>query len=300
MAGNRPSLIFILMIDNGFRYPFKTGTVKLRGTGIINFVDEGSGNHTLIFVHGLANYALGWQKNIDELRSHFRCIAIDLPGNGLSEAGDFPYSIQYFSDVVIDLVRHLKLQQVVLVGHSMGAQVAITAVLKEPALFSKLILCAPAGFERFSPMEMGLYQATLNFFDIFSTEENSLRKSLRSSFYHSSHQADGMVNDLVKLMHKQPLKEYRRMVEGCIHGMLHEPVFNSLHLIKVPTLVIFGERDALIPNKLMHPVTTRKIADEGAAQIPDADLHVLPQCGHFVQWEKARNVNELIKGFVAH
>jgi pimeloyl-ACP methyl ester carboxylesterase len=107
-----------------------------------------------------------------------------------------------------------------------------------------------------------------------------------------------MVEDLIKLQRSYPLVDYRRMVKASIYGMLHEPVFNSLHRLEVPTLVIFGEKDALIPAKVLHPTTTRKIAEEGTAQIPQASLHLIPDCGHFVQWEKANEVNELIRKFI--
>lgn len=88
------------------------------------------------------------------------------------------------------------------------------------------------------------------------------------------------------------------MIDACVAGMLNEPVFDRLHLIKQPTLVMYGERDALIPNKLLHPVSTRKIAEAGVAQMPDATLHMIPQCGHFLQWEKADIANSYIKDFV--
>jgi pimeloyl-ACP methyl ester carboxylesterase len=70
--------------------PFTTKSIKFTGTGKINYIDEGTGTTTLLMIHGLANYALGWKRNISELRKYYRCIAIDLPGNGLSEPGDFP------------------------------------------------------------------------------------------------------------------------------------------------------------------------------------------------------------------
>jgi len=282
----------------GFRYPYKTGSVTLSNTGKINYVDEGAGDTTILFIHGLANYALGWKRNIEALKSGHRCIAIDLPGNGLSEHGPFPYSISYFANVVTEFIQQLGLRNVILAGHSMGGQIALTAVLNAPEIAERLILCAPAGFEVFTPWEASLYETSISVFDYFSTEENSLTKSIRSSFYHYTHQADEMISDLIGLLSRYPLSEYRRMVNACIHGMLHEPVYNSLHLIQQPALVIYGERDALIPTRALHPTTTRKIAEEGAAKMLHSELHLIPNCGHFVQWEKAAEVNGLIADFL--
>ncbi len=282
----------------GINYPFHTSKIRLKDAGEVNYIDEGAGPETILFIHGLANYALGWMKNIEYLRQRYRCVAIDLPGNGLSERGDYPFSINYFTDVVIELIEKLGLKNLSLAGHSMGGQIAITAMLREPAIADRLILCAPAGFEVFTPFEMSIYQGGLHFADFFTSEEQSLTKLLRTSFYHNTQQADTMIMDLVELLRGQPLKQYRKMVDACIHGMLHEPVYNSLHLLTCPTLVIFGERDALIPNRLIHPRTTRSIAEEGAGRIPGAELHILQQAGHFVQWEKAERVNQLIDSFL--
>ncbi|HRO42180.1 MAG TPA: alpha/beta hydrolase [Flavipsychrobacter sp.] len=282
----------------GFKYPYNTASVKLKSSGKINYIDEGKGKKTILFIHGLANYALGWKQNFEHLRKDFRCIAIDLPGNGLSERGNFPYGINYFSTVIVEFIEALRLENLVLAGHSMGGQIAITTVLNHPHIAEALVLCAPAGFEVFTPWEATMYQTSISLFDYFSSEENSLTKSIRSSFYQSTQQADTMINDLIALLSKYPTTEYRRMINACIHGMLHEPVYNSLHLIAQPTLIVFGERDAFIPSRALHPTTTRKIATDGAAKIPNSQLHLLPSCGHFVQWEMAEKVNKLITSFL--
>ncbi|RYF97006.1 MAG: alpha/beta hydrolase [Chitinophagaceae bacterium] len=290
--------IFTAMVHK-VSYPFPVNKVLLKKTGIeLCYLDEGTGGETMLFIHGLANYAPGWKKNIEHLKGSYRCIAPDLPGNGLSEGGNHPYSIHYFSYVIKELLEELKITNVTLVGHSMGGQIALTLALKEPTLVKKVILCAPAGLETFTPFELSFYQTTISFLDFFSTEENSLKKLIRSSFYHYTHQADDMIEDLTTLLKLQPAQQYRKMVEACIHGMLHEPVLNSLHLITQPILILFGDRDALIPNRLLHPITTRKMAEEAVARMPDAELHIIPQAGHFLQWEKAPVVNNYISAFM--
>jgi len=291
-------IYFRIRMIQGFQYPYKTGTITLDTAGKVCYIDEGEGDKTILFIHGLANYALGWKRNIETLKNQFRCIAVDLPGNGLSDHGNFPYGISYFANVVRDFIKELKLEQVILAGHSMGGQIAMTAALNEPTIAEQLVLCAPAGFEVFTPWEASIYETSLSVFDYFSTEQNSLIKSIRSSFYHYTQQADEMIEDLIGLLSKYPLSEYRRMVNACIHGMLHEPVYNSLHLLTQPSLIIYGERDALIPTRALHPTNTRKVAEDGAARMPNAQLHLIPNCGHFVQWEKAKDVNDLIRSFL--
>lgn len=281
-----------------FSIPYEIRKTNLLSAFDVAYIDEGKGEWTILFIHGLASYGLSWQKNIESLKNNFRCIAMDLPGNGFSGRGDYPYSIHFFSTIVKEFIDSLDLDHLCIAGHSMGGQIALRTLIDHPSCASKMVLCAPAGFETFTPFELGLYQASFHFFDFFSSEENSLKKSIRSSFYSYNAQAEDMISNLVNILQHYPVKEYRKMIEQCIHGMLYEPVFEKLADIEQETLVIFGERDAMIPNRLIHPVNTRNIAEAGVRQMPHATLEMLGQCGHFVQWERAGDVNELITAFL--
>jgi pimeloyl-ACP methyl ester carboxylesterase len=262
------------------------------------YIDEGSGEQTLLFIHGLALYGKSWVQNIAELKREYRCIAIDLPGNGQSDKGYYPYGIHFFAGCIYDFVVKLNLQHVTVVGHSMGSQIAVELVTGEPTSFKKLVLCAAAGFETFKPWEKALYKSTIHLADMFSSEENSLRQVVYSSFFHNQSRADEMLNELATFIKQQPIRDYRRMIEGCIDGMLNEPVYDKLKLIQQPTLVIYGDHDVLIPNRLIHHYSTKHMAEEAIKQIPNAALKIIPKCGHLVQMEKPEVVNEYIKGFV--
>ncbi|HMN90388.1 MAG TPA: hypothetical protein PKE68_10250 [Saprospiraceae bacterium] len=89
------------------------------------------------------------------------------------------------------------------------------------------------------------------------------------------------------------------MIPKCVASMLDEPVFQRLNELRLPVLVVYGEADALIPNRFLHPkLTTQTVAEIGAKSIPNSQLILLPQAGHFVQWEQARLLNEAIKAFL--
>ena len=272
--------------------------LKLSNGCDLAYVDEGSGEKVLLFIHGLATYSLSWKKNIEYLKKHFRCIAIDLPGNGLSGHGDYPYGIGFFADAVNELILKLKLKNVCIVGHSMGSQVAMTIAIKYPSSCNKLILCAPAGFETFTEFEKTLYHSTIHFFDFFASEEYSLRHVIRNSFYNFPSQANEMIDELVGFMKNYPLKDYRKMIESCIKSLLNEPVYDQIPLIKQPALVLFGEYDALIPNKIIHHYSTKQLAEQTTKRFSDGTLYIIPQCGHFLQWEKADEVNHLMEKFI--
>lgn len=272
--------------------------ITLSNGSSVSYIDEGSGPNTIVFIHGLATYGGTWVHNIEGLQSSFRCIALDLPGNGHSEKGDLPYSIQYYAACVYDFIQKMRLENVVLCGHSMGGQIAMTLMLNVPDAAVKMVLCAPAGFEQFNIFEKTMYRSVIGLADIFSSDESSLRNSIYNSFYKNPAQADGMIEDMVKILRSYPASTYKKMLDASIQAMMNEPVFDSLSKIKIPTLVIFGELDALIPNKLLHPISTDQLARTAVAKMPDARLEMIPFAGHFVQWEKAERVNAAIKDFV--
>jgi len=280
-------------------YPYPVQRQKLISDAVdIAFVDEGAGDTTLLFIHGLGHSLLGWTKNIDYLKQYYRCIAIDLPGNGLSATGQYPYSMHFFAEVIHHFIEARQLQHVVLVGHSMGGQIAMTYSLSYPQALKGLVLCAPAGFETFNDWEKSLYRNTMYFVDMVSNEENSLRKAIQNSFYIMPDNVPSFTQQLVNMMKLQEKGHYRYMLDGCIGAMLDEPVYHRLGEIKVPVLILFGERDNLIPNKFIHPTSTKSVAQAAAKQFQHAEVEIISQCGHFIQWEKAAQVNGFIRYFV--
>ncbi len=282
-----------------FSYPYPVHHTSVLYNALdIAYMDEGQGTNTLLFIHGLGHSALGWVKNIDYLKQYYRCIAIDLPGNGLSSKGEYPYSMHFFAESIAAFIREQQLTDVYLAGHSMGGQIALTLALNHPELLKGLVLCAPAGFETFSEWEKSLYRNTMYFVDMVSNEETSLRKAVQNSFYIMPDNAPAFIQQLVDLMHLQDRSHYRYMIERCISAMLEEPVYDRLNDIKQPVLTLFGERDNLIPNRFIHPVSTRKLATDTVAKFDHARLEVIAQCGHFLKWEKAAQVNSFIRDFI--
>lgn len=283
---------------------FKTSTnyavkkVQLSNGCNVAYIDEGRGNTTLLFVHGLATYAQTWALNIDELKQHYRCIAIDLPGNGHSDGGNYTYGINFYSGCVYDLMMQLQLKNVVAVGHSMGGQILLNLVINHPSAFDKLVLCAPAGFETYTLLERTMFKSGIQFIDFFSTDETNLRSTIQNSFYNYPSKMESMVKELVALMKKQPSSQYKKMIEACIHSMMEEPVYEQLNTIDIPVLVLFGEYDALIPNKLIHPTSTQALAEKAVKLMPNAQLKMLQRCGHFLQLEQPDVTNRYIKEFI--
>ncbi len=279
-------------------YRFQTKRLLLPGEIEIAYTETGKGRKTILFLHGLGSNRKCWRKNMESLSRHFRCIAIDFPGYGQSSRGNYPYNMSFFAEKVRAFIHQLDPPQLLLVGHSMGGQVAITTVLQEPGIAQKLVLLAPAGFETFSRTERTLVRSFSSPALLRATPDEQLRQNIEANFYDFPADAEFMVSDRLKLKRSDAYPDYCRMIPKCMIGMVDEPVYKRLPEIRTPTLVIFGADDNLIPNKVLHPgLRTTDVAEAGASRIPDSHLEIFSPCGHFVQWECAPAVNRSLINF---
>lgn len=267
----------------------------------IAYTDEGKSDKVLIFIHGLANYHGVWIKNTEELKHHFRCISIDLPGNGLSsKSTERPYSLFFYAECIQLMMKELQIEKAVLVGHSMGGHIAMIFALRYPNLLEKLILLAPSGFEQFSSLERNWMKQLMDMGSFLISDESSLVNAIQNSFYKNSHQQSSkIIHDLKSYFPQHKGLHWSKMVRANIHAMLDEQIGAFLIELKLPVLVIFGKEDAMIPNKMIHPLeTTESIAKKAVALIPDSELHFIPQAGHFVQMEASNSCNKLMLEFL--
>lgn len=266
----------------------------------ISYFDEGKGDHTLIFVHGLGTDKRSWLKNIHHLSKVFRCIAIDLPGYGGSSKGDFPYDMQFFSQVVNDFCTKMGIDNPILVGHSMGGQIVLKSLLHYPSKYQKAILISPAGIEQFSDSEKIWFKTIMTPELIKNTTDDQIRYNVERNFVSFPSDAAYLVDDRIDMKSDQQFESYVQMIPKCVSGMLDQVVYSHLSQVETQVLLIFGESDYLIPNPYLHKdQSTRDIAKAAKDALQNSELHVIEGCGHMVQWECNDQVNTYITEFVS-
>lgn len=282
-------------------YPYQVNFCNIGNNISIAYGKMGSGSKTLLFVHGLANYGPVWYQNMLALSKQFTCIAIDLPGNGHSSRGDYPYTMFFYAECIARFIDELKLENVTLVGHSMGGHISIVAALRYPNMFDKLILVAPSGFEHFTETERLVFKQLLSFGKILVSDKLSLKTALQSSFYHSNNSwVNEHLTQLYQLMDDFNNAQWQKMVEANIYAMIEEQVSMFLPSIQLPTLVFFGKQDALIPIRAIHLFSsTEELAKRAAEKIPNCKLVLFDNCGHLVQVEKMQQFNTSVSQFLA-
>ena len=114
--------------------------------GAIYVDDGGNGGIPVILLHSFGGDSSHWASTLDHLRHHRRALAIDLRGHGKSaRPRDMDYSIGAFVNDLEMVVKELKLQRFVLVGHSLGASVAIAYAARNPRQVAGLVVVGASG-----------------------------------------------------------------------------------------------------------------------------------------------------------
>jgi pimeloyl-ACP methyl ester carboxylesterase len=263
------------------------------------YIDTKRGAETLVFIHGLGSYLPAWYPQIEGLRRHYRCIALDLPGYGKSAKGNFQIGMAWYASIVAQLIQILDLHHVHVVGHSMGGQIALHLTHRFPELVDRLILLAPAGFEQFNPIEARWCSTAATAYAVKRYTAEEIRKNLASNFFHFPKEAQFMVRDRLAMRAAPDYAQYCQSVAQSIVSMVREPVFDFLPQIEHSTLIFYGYNDRLIPNPVLHPtLSTLQVAKAGSQALPNSQLIMLYNCGHFVPYERPETVNEQIRLFL--
>ncbi|WP_245557507.1 alpha/beta fold hydrolase [Neolewinella persica] len=283
-----------------WNYPYDVHFTDINDSIRLAYVDEGTGQETLVFIHGLGSNLQAWQKTIAGLKNDYRCIALDLPGYGKSSKEDYPFSMTFFADQVAAFIEELKLENVTLAGHSMGGQIALTLALKQPDYLTRLVLAAPAGLETFSPENRAFFATYVQPQIIRATTEPQIEANFALNFYEMPEDARFMVEDRLSMREDtQAYHYYSEMIPRCVLGMLDEPVTDRLAALNLPTLLVFGRQDQLIPNRFLHPqLTVEAVAKSGQQAIKNAEVIFFDKAGHFVQWDQSAAFNKAVRTFI--
>ncbi len=263
----------------------------------IAYTDEGSGTQTILFIHGLGSYLQAWTRNVEILRSDYRCISIDLPGYGKSSKQPHSGQMTFYAGIVNELLQQLDIEKVILAGHSMGGQISVTTALLYPQLVEGLILVDPAGFEPFHEGQKQWFREVMTLEMVKLTTPEAIQNNLATNFYRLPDDAEFMITDRISMRSAYDFEAYCYTVVQSVSGMVNEPVREYLKDIDKPTLIFFGENDNLIPNRYLNPGKTVDVAKEGAALIPGSKLIMVPKCGHFMMFEKPEVFNSEVKLF---
>src|SRR5829696_3292816 len=260
------------------------------GPNHINFVVRGTGDPTLIFVHGFACSLDDWEEQFRALSPRFRCVAIDLPGHGDSAKPE-AISIENMGTAVNQVKDRIAARSSVLVGHSMGCRVISEAFQQSGAAVSGLVFIDGSflGDDLQSTMKStkaaidraGMDAFTQRFFsDMFlESGDPELRERVIA-------RAQGLDARFREDLFLDLVRWDATMLRDALRG------------INVPTLVLQSTyMDADLKRVSLSTGMTTPWMDAVASLVQKSQARVIPDVGHLTMIEAAQAVNNAIQEF---
>ena len=270
-------------------------TVVENGTELrVHYNDVGSGDETVVMLHGSGPGASGWanfNRNIQPFAdAGYRVVLLDCPGWGKSDTLVCTGSRSDLNARVLKaLLDKLGIQRAHLLGNSMGGHTAVAFALEHPTRVGKLVLMGggTGGPSQFVPMPtegikllQGVYRDP--------TIEN-LKKMLSVFVFDPSTITEELMQTRLQntLARRDHLENFSKSL--AVHPKQFPDYGHRLGEIKAPALVIWGRDDRFVP----MDVGLRLVWG-----IPNADLVVFGRCGHWAQWEHAEKFNQMVLEFI--
>lgn len=229
----------------------------------IHYWDVGAGP-VVVLVHGLGDRKESWLPVIPELSRQYRVLALDQIGFGKSAKLLLDYSIQTYVDFLNEFLRDLNVSRATLVGESLGGWIVALDAAEESSdahmvPLDKLVIVDGAGLKQDKPIP-NLNPSTLE----------EMRQVMKVVFYDTSWLDDGTLRRI--FTDKLASNDFYT-----VHSIMNNPTVqtqlldNRLDQIRVPTLVMWGKQDQLLP------VAS---GERYASGIAGARLVTFDKCGH--------------------
>lgn len=300
---NMSIIVAVLAIQLSMGQTMETKQITLADQNLeINYLKAGKGKQKWVLVHGLGSYSKAYNKILNNLPKGVEAYALDLPGFGESPLGNQTISMASYAHVVNNFINTLGLKKVVLFGHSMGGQVAMTLALENPKWLKSLVLLAPAGIEQFTEKDKAWFDAVVNKELYLNLSDDQIRQNFNVNFYGFQLPEDAlfMYEDRMKIKEDSTkYEQYCITIVNCIKAMLSGPVYDRLESIKAPVLVFYGKNDALIPNKILHPdLTIAQLTEKLNQDYPKIQTMLVDKAGHFVLWDQTESIIKETEKFI--
>ena len=259
----------------------------------VHFRDEGNQTDSIpiVLIHGTASSLHTFDAWTNSLKNSNRVIRIDLPAFGLT--GPFPdrnYSIANYTSFIKDFLTALKIKQCVLVGNSLGGQIAWNFTLEQPDMVEKLILIDASGYPLNSksvPIAFKLAQTpVLKNLLTFITPRFLVRPSVENVYFDTSKVTDSLVERYFELTLREG---NRQALVDRFKTSKDISAYKNIKNIKQPTLILWGADDLLIPVENAYRFHK---------DLPNDTLVILNDSGHTPMEESPIESLELVTNFL--
>jgi pimeloyl-ACP methyl ester carboxylesterase len=269
-------------------------TRGLMGAGRrLNVVDTGGDGPPLLFLHGLGGLWQNWLLNIPAFMGTHRVIAPDLPGFGRSEMPAGRISIQGYARVIDELCRELGVDGPVIVGNSMGGFVGAEVALAFPTRVARLVLVSAAGISAENMwrepimavgrlMAVGAARGGVKQLPVVN-RPRLRRAALQLVVRYPERLSVPLATELV-------VGAGSKGFVGGLDAVLGYSFRDRLPEIDVPTMIVWGRNDILIPVEDAYEFQ-RLIGD-------NSRLEIFDDTGHLAMLERPSRFNGLLEEFI--
>jgi 2-hydroxymuconate-semialdehyde hydrolase len=263
--------------------------IEVRGVNT-HYHEDGQGEKVLL-IHGsgpgVSAWA-NWRLVFPILSKQFHLYAPDVVGFGYTDRPEgIQYSIDVWSDHMIDFIETVVKEKVSVIGNSFGGAIALHLAKKRPDLVNKLILMGSMGTQH--TIADGLDKVWG-----YEPSAENMKNLIKIFAYDQSMAENG---DLVQMRYESSIQEgfheaFSSMFPAPRQQHVDAMAFTEeeLKTFDFPVLLVHGRDDQVIPLKETSYVL--------ATALPNAELHVFPKCGHWVQIEKTNEFAAQVAEFL--
>lgn len=258
--------------------------IKVNGIKLF-YSEQGSGDETIIFGHGLLMDNSMWDLVAPQFADHYRVICFDFRGQGNSKNPGRDFSIDSLVEDTAAFIQALSNKPVHYVGLSMGGMVGMPLAARYPKLLRSLVLLDTSAQAEpwFNKIKYAVMTLIVKLFGVKPLVPSMLPLMFGKSFLRNP------VNQELISHWKQKLLALKKTILGPVSGVTkRRDVTPELVNIVCPTLVVVGDEDK---------TTVVSCAKNIAAHIAGSQLKIIPQCGHTSALEKPEQVITLMKDF---
>jgi pimeloyl-ACP methyl ester carboxylesterase len=248
----------------------------------IRYLESGNSKDTVVLVHGLGASAERWEYVIPFFNKYFRVIVPDLIGFGYSDKPLVDYTPEFFSKFLKNFLKKIGVEKIKIMGSSLGGQISAQHASENTGSIEKLVLISPSGAMKHSTPALDAYVMAALYPDMEGAGNAYKMMAGPGRIVNPK-----IIEDFVTRM---KLPNAKMAFMSTLLGLKNaENISEKLKTISVPTLIVWGERDPVIPIKY---------ADSFVSSIQDCRFYRMDNCGHVPYVDEPEKFAKLVTDFL--